>query len=491
METRTKKTLVASSTLSAGVLLAAALLALVNYFGWKYHKRLDWTHTRLYSLSEKSQQVLGELKNDLTVTVFQSPGSPLSEPVEGLLAQMSARSSHVKVHAVDAAKNPVEVERLLKQYQTSYDPRAIKIVLDNGKDRRIIEENQLADIDSSEVPMGGMPHLSSFKGEQVLTGALYELSSGTRAKILFTTGHGEKSLDDFAATGFSHLKELIGGQNLELSSWGSLGQKAVPAETSLVVVAGPISPFAQPELDVFRDYLKGGGRMLWLLDPPIAPDGKITDLGLGPWLAGYGVKLGANVVVDPDKGLPFFGAETFFVDSYGSHKITQVLADLKLNILLSLARSVGADAGSSGYQLTELLKSSDAGWGETNLTVQSGVKKDPEDLAGPVAVGVVAEPKESEGQEGSPASKMRLVVLGDSDFLSDRLVGNASNGIFAENLFNWLLARDTLLGIPPKKMEQPRLNLTQQQLLTAYLWVGLLPLAAIAGGIWVYLKRRR
>ncbi|HRC88066.1 MAG TPA: hypothetical protein PK413_20970, partial [Thermoanaerobaculia bacterium] len=172
-------------------------------------------------------------------------------------------------------------------------------------------------------------------------------------------------------------------------------------------------------------------------------------------------------------------------------KITQVLADLKLNILLSLARSVGADAGSSGYQLTELLKSSDAGWGETNLTVQSGVKKDPEDLAGPVAVGVVAEPKESEGQEGSPASKMRLVVLGDSDFLSDRLVGNASNGIFAENLFNWLLARDTLLGIPPKKMEQPRLNLTQQQLLTAYLWVGLLPLAAIAGGIWVYLKRRR
>nr|HRC87971.1 GldG family protein [Thermoanaerobaculia bacterium] len=296
METRTKKTLVASSTLSAGVLLAAALLALVNYFGWKYHKRLDWTHTRLYSLSEKSQQVLAGLKSDLTVTVFQSPGSPLSEPVEGLLAQMSARSSHVKVHAVDAAKNPVEVERLLKQYQTSYDPRAIKIVLDNGKDRRIIEENQLADIDSSEVPMGGMPHLSSFKGEQVLTGALYELSSGTRAKILFTTGHGEKSLDDFAATGFSHLKELIGGQNLELSSWGSLGQKAVPAETSLVVVAGPISPFAQPELDVFRDYLKGGGRMLWLLDPPIAPDGKITDLGLGPWLAGYGVKLGANVV---------------------------------------------------------------------------------------------------------------------------------------------------------------------------------------------------
>ena len=46
-----RRWLVRAGTLSAGVLLIAALLVIVNYLGDKYHKRFDWTSSSLYTLS--------------------------------------------------------------------------------------------------------------------------------------------------------------------------------------------------------------------------------------------------------------------------------------------------------------------------------------------------------------------------------------------------------------------------------------------------------
>ena len=68
-----RRKLVRTGTLSAGVLLLAALLVIVNYFGWKYYKRFDWTSSQLYSLSDKTQKVLKGLKTDVDFIVFMSP----------------------------------------------------------------------------------------------------------------------------------------------------------------------------------------------------------------------------------------------------------------------------------------------------------------------------------------------------------------------------------------------------------------------------------
>ena len=59
-DTRTvsRRQLVKTGTLSAGVLVTLALLLIVNYLGWKYHHRFDWTKSRFYTLSDKSENVL-------------------------------------------------------------------------------------------------------------------------------------------------------------------------------------------------------------------------------------------------------------------------------------------------------------------------------------------------------------------------------------------------------------------------------------------------
>ena len=54
------------------------------------------------------------------------------------------------------------------------------------------------------------------------------------------------------------------------------------------------------------------------------------------------MRLGADIVVDPANPLPFFGAETIFVQATGEHPVVRSLAQARVPVILPLARSVGA-----------------------------------------------------------------------------------------------------------------------------------------------------
>ena len=154
----------------------------------------------------------------------------------------------------------------------------------------------LTEYDFCSMQMGQQPEVAGFRGEQRFTRALLDLAGGERPRVLFTTGHGEISLDDRSDTGLGQAQRILGDNNFDLEEWSSLGAPAVPEGTDLVVIAGPTSTFLPPELDLFSRYLDGGGRMLVLLDPPLGAAGaaarEIGTTGLEDWLRGYGVDAG-------------------------------------------------------------------------------------------------------------------------------------------------------------------------------------------------------
>ncbi|HYH45785.1 MAG TPA: GldG family protein [Thermoanaerobaculia bacterium] len=528
-----RRRLIRTGTLSAGVLLIAALLALVNYFGWKYHKRFDWTASRLYSLSETTRNVLAGLDRDVEAAVFLTPQDrQIYEPAQELLSRYEAASPRFKVRWIDPERNPVEAEQLARQYGVE---RA-GIVLVSGSDRRAIDSAELAEFDFSGMQFGGEPQMTGFKGEQVITGALVQFTEGTKPKILFTTGHGEASLDDQEARGLSSVPEILGRDNFDLEEWASLGKAAVPAGTSLLVIAGPKASFVQPELDALSSYLANGGRVLVLADPVLgqAVNSGLVQTNLGPWLAGYGVRLGEDIVVDPSSALPGFGPETIFAKEFGDHPVTRPLQQTNLPVLLTLARSASpADQVPPAYQAASLLRTTAEGWGETGLADLGKVERDGADLAGPVSLAVVVTPRGEgsgggpggpgmeglEGLEGmggppaagqnqappqpdpaapaspaAPAEKkgLRLVVFGDSDFATNQLLrANVGNGVLLGNILNWMVEREALIGIPPKKNEQTKLTLTGDQLLSMWLLTFLLPVLGAALGVFVHFRRRR
>ncbi len=482
-----RRQLVRTGILSAAVVLVGALFLILNYLGWKYHHRFDWTAGGVYSLSEKSRNVTKELKRDVEFVVFIAPGQDLYDPVREILSQYGAASQRIKVRYFDPERNPVEAQQLIQQYQVSSTGQVVVV---SGQDRRVIDSADLAEFDYSGMQMGEAPKMTGFKGEQLFTSALLQLAEGRKPKILFTTGHGERSLDDRQEHGLSSIQDLLGRDNFELEEWASRTAAAVPQGADLVVIAGPTSPFIESELKAFGTYLNGGGRMLVLIDPTLGqtPGAGLVPTGLNQWLAGYGVKLGDDIVVDPKGAYPGAPPYTLFPGAYeADHPITQPLSQSGVPVLLNVARSVGA-APTGSYQATELVRTTIDGWGETSLATVDRVEKDAQDLPGPVSLGVAVESPQEEGKK-----PLRLVVLGDSDFATNQLVGGMpANAVLLANSLNWLAEREALLTIPPKKTEHVRLNLTGEQLRTIYLTVLLLlPGLAIVLGTVVFVRRRR
>ncbi len=528
----TRRQLIQGSTLGAGIGLVLALFVMVNYLALRHYQRFDWTSSKLYSLSEKSLSVARGIDQDIDIVTVLNPASELYPAVNELLSgYVAANPERISKREVDTAKNLLEAQRLVEKYGIE---RENVVVVASADDKRVIDEFDLAEYDYSGAQMGQQPKLAEFKGEQLITSALLALVEARKPKVLFTTGHGEAQLEPADARSLSKARDLLGKDNFEIDEWSSLGETSVPEGTDLVVVAGPTTNFLPPELALLGDYLKSGGRMLMLIDPVFLPGtGQLVDLGLADWLSGYGVEIRDDIVVDPTSELPFFGPETILTDSYGSHPIVESLEQTRNRVLLPLARSVqAADDPPADYEITELVRTSEAGWGETDLATLENIAPDEADVQGPVSLGVAIsfkvavaegaseamdgveamddveatdstedgpddatadEPEADEQTEEAPeAPEARLVVYGDLDFASDSQVSNAANGLLLLNTLNWLVKREELIDIEGRRPEQTTLTLSEAELSQIYLLVlGLLPGLAIVCGIWVHVARRR
>jgi len=503
LDRRSKRQIVSGSLLGAGVILAIILFVIVNYFAWKYYARLDWTSSSMYSISEKTEGVLSQLDRDVEILVFLSPGEQLFGPVMELLSSYEQASDRITVRTVDPEKNLLEAQALVDKYQIA---QLNVLIFDSGDDRRVVNTADLADYDYSGMQYGAGAKLIGFKGEQVFSSTLLELMESRKPKILFTSGHGEMNLDDPSARGLSLARDLLGRDNFELEEWGTLGVSAVAENTDLIVVAGPTSNFIEPELDLLGRYLDGGGRLLVLIDPTLAPDGGLIRTGLEPLLLDFGVEVSDDIVLDPANPLPFFGPETIFVNIYGDHVITRALDQAQLPVIIPLGRSVRTAPEAEGLEVTELMLTSVDGWGETDLVSLDQIERDETDILGPVtlavAVEIVAETAGDDtemdtgelllDEDSDDSSALRIVVVGDSDFASNSQMQNVPNATFLANCLNWLVDREALVGIAPKTPEQVRLSLTRGELARiSWLVLAGLPGLALALGVAVHLRRRR
>jgi hypothetical protein len=191
----------------------------------------------------------------------------------------------------------------------------------------------------------------------------------------------------------------------------------------------------------------------------------------------------------------FYDLSAVYLTDFPSHPVTQGLEGIA--VLFTVTRSITPQEDSDATRLAE---TSADGWGESNLNqllAGEPVAKDDVDTPGPVAVGVaiegspVAPAAESAEEDVSEGDGFRLVVFGDSDFLTDFEISNAGNLTLAMNAVNWLVVREHVLGIAPRQIEQVSLFLSQQQLRTILLITLLImPGAAIVLGVLVWRRRR-
>ncbi len=503
---RPRRALVEGSTLGLGVVLATILVAMVNYLASRHYARFDWTSSKVFTLSEKSQAVLDRVDRDIDAILFLVPNSPVDsqvfDQVSELLDRYEAANPRIRKRVIDPARDRLEVTRLIEDFDIE---RAHAVVIAAGDDRRVLDGFDFVEYDYSGASLGQPPSVKAFRGEQLITSAILELIEDEKPKVVFTSGHGEASIEATSEgsdpRALAAAADLLGRDNFALETWSSLGQATVPADSDLVVVAGPTDPFLPPEVETLSSYLDEGGRLLLLLDPMLQPDGALAPTGLESLLASRGLIMGPDLVIDPAQQLPVYGPETIFTASYGSHPIIEPLVGRP--VILSVARSVRRSSSvPAGTEVSELILTSPQAWAETDLSTLPDVARDEDEAAGSLALGAaIAWPDRAlpadDVADGLPAPngderQTRIVVLGDSDFATDEQLYQGANSELLLGSFNWLIEREALVAIAAREPQQMKLLLSASEVRTLYLLVlVVLPGAAIVAGIFVHVRRRR
>jgi hypothetical protein len=474
------------------IILVIALTVMVNWISGRQWVRADWTSTQIYTLSEKTENILAGLDEDIEVVVFMTAATSMYDQVFELLERYKAASPRLSVQYIDPDKEPLKTRQLAEQFGVSV---ADTVVFSAGERSKYVTSDQITEMDYSGMQYGQAPTMKAFKGEEAFTSAILSLVASTVPKVYFVTGHGEAALGatggGAAERGLTVLAEMLKRENMETGDTSLLSGE-VPEDADIVAVVGPTTALTDAEIEALDAYLEGGGRLLVALDPLIDPDGSMRPTRLEGFLARHGVAVGDDLVIDPSKRLPFYDLSAVYLDDFPSHPVTEGLEGFA--VLLTVARSVSADDDTARV----VIQTSGEGWGETDLAML--LRGEPvafggEDLAGPVGVGVVVERavavEAPDVDTETPSDGYRLAVFGDSDFLTDLDIANAGNGVLAANTFNWLGARDEQVGIPPRDVEQVSLFLTQQQMRMLLLIVlVLMPGTAIVAGILVWRRRR-
>ncbi len=478
---------------AVGVVLALVLTAMVNWLAARHYVASDWTSSKVYSVSDKTRNILADLDEEVRVVVFMTPASALYDQVSELLKRYEAISDRIEVEYIDPDKEPLKTRQLAEQFGISI---ADTVVFAVGDRTKYVTSDQMADYDYGGMQYGQAPSLRSFKGEEQFTSAILSLVAPEVPKVYFVTGHGEPSIEGGGAgePRLATLADALKRENIEAAETTLLGGSA-PEDADVLAIVGPTRSYTEAEIDVLDRFLDAGGRLLVALDPLIEPDSTMRPTRLEQFLSGRGIEVGDDLVIDPSRKLPFYDLSAVYLTDFTSHPVTQGLEGIA--VLFTVTRSVTPGEGSDGVRLVETTAD---GWGESNLAqLLKGqpVAKDDEDTPGPVSVavalagtGTITDPAETDEDTAEPPT-FRLVVFGDSEFMSDFEISNAGNATLAMNALNWLTAREQALGIAPRSVEQVSLFLTQQQMRTILLVTLLgMPGAAIVLGILVWRRRR-
>lgn len=465
-----------------GILVVLGILVAVNYLGARQNKRWDLTANQVYSLSEQTVKVLQSLDSPAKMTAFVA-----SDPRQGASEdQMRARLEEYTYHSPQLTVEYVDVDRQpARAKQAEVQQYGTTIVEYKGRTERVT----------------GM-------AEQDLTNALIKATTGETRKVYFTQGHGEKDPTSADRAGYATVAQSLTRDNYGVERLVLVQQKDVPADASMVIIAGPKTDFLPAEIEALQRYLAKGGKAMFLLDPP-EPGEPDTLANLSSLVKEWGIAVGADVVLDASGVGQVVGAgpEMPVAAKYGAHTITD---RFEVMTAYPLARSMTpAEGGAGGRVATTLVETSAQSWAEADLKSLVGGDRvafnaDGGDRMGPIALGAaVSAPATDTPPAPTPAAdgakpaepetkpETRVVALGDSDFAANGYLGFQGNSDFFMNAVNWLAQQENLIAVRPREPEDRRLSMTAaQQRSVMLLSIFIIPGLVLAGGVYTWWRRR-
>ena len=244
-----------------GVLIA------INFISNRQNKRWDWTQAGQFSMSDQTKQLLRSLKNPVKLYIFYSSGQD-PQQYKDQVTEYKYYSGQIDAEFIEAERNPTQAEK----YQITAVPTVI-------------------------VEYQGRTERTTQADEQGLTNALKKVVEGKAKKAYFVQGHGEKDPTSTEPLGYKSAADFLTQDNFEVAKLPLPQEGKIPDDATLVIVAGPTIDFFPPEIEAVKAFLKRGGKLLLMIDPP----GRNATQSLPNLIAlarDWGMNVGNDIVVD-------------------------------------------------------------------------------------------------------------------------------------------------------------------------------------------------
>ncbi|CAA6677395.1 MULTISPECIES: GldG family protein [unclassified Lentimonas] len=469
------------------IILSLSLIIALNFISANYFKRIDLTKTGAYTLAPESMAYIRQLTEPVEIIVTipkESDESALEiirDDLNKLLreyefAGMRDGKSYISVEFVDIYRQRKRAQELATNYNLTKENA---IIIASGDKVREISQVGLYEYDNGKE--------RGFRGEQIFTSAILDVSTKKPQKIYFLVGHGEMRLDDVdALRGLSQLESFLRERSFELATLDLAVEENVPEDASLIVVPSPQASLQPEEVEKLRRYMSDrNGRMIALIDP-----GRLH--GMTELFYDWGVLTEDTVVIDTGTDYRAQGGD-LIIRRFADHPITKLLIDYQITALFGLPRSVRIDPASvndSRLQVYQLIGTSENSWAERDYRTQNpAVYDEKRDQIGPVSIATVS--SRSSGTElGITIPGGRMIVFGNSDFIANNRLRAFGNHTLFINSINWTLDRTSLLNIPTRKLESHQIVMSESDLQRMLTYFAGIPAIAAVLGLFVFLIRR-
>ena len=469
-----------------GIVIAIAWLSL------RFTFRFDMTESHLFSLSDQTVQMLKRLDKPVHITFFHDP--LMRETVE-LYELVADQTDQVTVEFIDPMLNPAQARMRGVEFAGT------SIIESEGRQLQVNSQH-----------------------ETDIANGILRVAQGIQQKVCFLDGHGEP--DPFSLESHDHLEgdaghshglgtqfvmhERIGmakarhsleAMNYVVEKISLLKGGDSLSGCAVLVVVGPRTSLLPREISAIEKYLADGGNAFFLLDP-------FVKTGLEPVIRSLGVVLDDDMVIDEASHF-WADVSSPAVSSYNRHQIT---TDLPLSFFPGARSLSPTPLRVADTYVRPLVNSSRESFGERDprradfdpkkdlpgpLTIMVLVSKDPKFSSTTEAVvrklegeaDGQAAAQESESEANATAS--RIAVIGDSDFATNSFFHILGNGRLFLNTINYLAVQENLIGLEPRGLELPRVNLTNRQMKgTFFLSIILIPALMAVIGIAVWWRQR-
>ena len=336
--------------------------------------------------------------------------------------------------------------------------------------------------------------------EYQLTSAVKKLTTTDKKTVAFLTGHGEKS----RFSDYNSFNDDLSKQFTVNTVTISEDNNSIPKDTTVVIVAGPSQEIDGPTREAVKKYLSEGGSAFFLQDQVSVSSETLTatlnPYGFADVLGDYGIKVQKNLVYDlrSNETITFGSGLVSFLVPYPfwarlvPGQADSVITSRIENVVIPWGSSItlqDQQLADNQLEATPLLTTTEAGGLQTgSFDISPNSKPSNQNLGKQVLAVQVTRKKDSD------KPPLRVVVVGNSDFLTEQFAKNSpENIVFGSQAVSWLAEEESIAGIRFKELGKHNLQFANntQMMVVKYANMGAAFLVPLVFGFYRLYRRRQ